>query len=519
MSMYPVTYGGRTYGSLAEEVAQFYDDPAGFVNFAFPWGSGALKGFEGADEWAGEFLEKLGMEVRERGFDGVQAVRAIRMATTSGHGVGKSCMTAWLILWIMSTRPHCKGIVTANTSAQLETKTWAELSKWHSLCITKEWFTINSGKGALRIYHNDFPETWRCDAQTCREENSESFAGLHAANSTPFYLFDESSSVPDIIWKVAEGGLTDGEPMFFAFGNPTRNTGAFSECFTTMKHRWICTEVDSRTVKITNKDQIQEWLEDYGEDSDFFRVRVRGVFPRSGNSQFIGGDIVDGARKREAYYDFHDPCVISCDVGRFGADSTVIIVRRGRDARTIPWVVMRGSDTMAVAQRIIDLATMYKPDAIMVDGGGVGGGVVDRLRMLKQPVLEVQFGANADSDSSMVDGAVRYYNKRAEIYGRMRDWLAGGAIPDDAELARELTAVEYGYAMKDGHDCILLEKKADMKKRIGVSPDKADALAVSFAFNVVPSDHYEAFNNRRRSTNSFVGFYDPLSDEHIRRTT
>jgi len=139
--------------------------------------------------------------------------------------------------------------------------------------------------------------------------------------------------------------------------------------------------------------------------------------------------------------------------------------------------------------------------------------------MLKQPVLEVQFGANADSDSSMVDGAVRFYNKRAEIYGRMRDWLAGGAIPDDAELAKELTAVEYGYAMKDGHDCILLEKKADMKKRLGVSPDKADALAVSFAFNVVPSDHYEAFNSRRRSGSGFTGFYDPLSDEHIRKST
>lgn len=514
MTAYPITYGGNTYKSLAEEIAQFYNDPEGFADFAFPWGTGALEGFDGLDDWAREFLRTLGAEIVKRGFDGIHAVPAIRMAMTSGHGIGKSCLTAILILWIMSTRPHCKGIVTANTSAQLESKTWSELNKWHNMCITKDWFTINTGKGALRMYHNDFSETWRVDAQTCREELSESFAGLHAANSTPFYIFDESSAVPDIIWKVAEGGLTDGEPMFFAFGNPTRNSGAFSECFTTMKHRWICRAVDSRTVKITNKQQIEEWKEDYGEDSDFFRVRVRGVFPRAGNSQFISVDVVTAARARAPYYDFNDPCVISCDVARFGSDDTIIVVRRGRDAKSIPWIKLHGCDTMQVAQRIIDLAAVHKPDAIMVDGGGVGGGVVDRLRMLKQPVLEVQFGANSDADSAMVDGAVRYYNKRAEIYGRMREWLAGGSIPDDPDLTKELTGVEYGYAMKDGHDCILLEKKADMKKRLGVSPDRADALAISFAFNVVPSDHYEAFNSRRRTSN-FVATYDPLSDKHI----
>ena len=320
--------------------------------------------------------------------------------------------------------------------------------------------------------------------------------------------------MPDIIWKVAEGGLTDGEPHMHAFGNPTRNSGAFSECFTTMKHRWICRAVDSRNVKITNKVQIEEWKEDYGEDSDFFRVRVRGVFPRADNSQFISVETVAAAKARAPYYDFNDPCVISCDVARFGSDDTIIVVRRGRDARSVPWVKLHGCDTMQVAQRIIDLAAVHKPDAIMVDGGGVGGGVVDRLRMLKQPVMEVQFGANSDADSSMVDGAVRYYNKRAEIYGRMREWLAGGAIPDDPDLVKELTGVEYGYAMKDGHDCILLEKKADMKKRLGVSPDRADALAISFSFNVVPSDHYEAFNSRRRQSN-FVATYDPLSDKHI----
>ena len=513
--IYPYTNDvGVTFQTLSEESSSFYDSPYDWVLWAFPWGQGALKGFEGPDEWARSYLRQLGAEVEKRGFDGVNAVPAIRMATTSGHGIGKSAMTAWLILWIMSTRPHCKGVVTANTSAQLESKTWAELSKWHNMCATKDWFTVNSGKGALKIYHNDFSETWRVDAQTCKEENSESFAGLHAANSTPFYIFDEASAVPDVIWSVAEGGLTDGEPMFFAFGNPTRNTGRFSECFTAMKHRWICRAVDSRKVKITNKTQIAEWAEDYGEDSDFFRIRVRGEFPRAGSLQFIPGDIVEAARARPPYADFSDPCIISCDVSRFGDDSTVIVVRRGRDASSVPWVTLRGADTMQVAERIVELSKVHKPDLITVDEGGVGGGVVDRLRMLKMNVMGVQFGANATPDSNTDEGAVFYFNKRAQIWGKMKEWLKGGSIPQgDADLAKELTSVEYGYSMKNGRDCILLEKKADLKRRIGVSPDRADALAISFAYDVQPSNHREQLDVRKMAHKID---YNPLSANSAR---
>ncbi|EBI0451191.1 terminase, partial [Salmonella enterica subsp. enterica serovar Cerro] len=189
-------------------------------------------------------------------------VEAYRCATSSGHGIGKSALTAWVILYIMSTRPFCKGVVTANTSEQLRTKTWGELGKWKKRCITGHWFEYNNGKGNMNIYHVDHMESWRCDGQTCREENSESFAGLHAANSSPFYIFDEASAVPDKIWEVAEGGLTDGEPFWFAFGNPTRNTGRFRECFRKFKHRWRRKQIDSRLAKMTNKELIEEWRND-----------------------------------------------------------------------------------------------------------------------------------------------------------------------------------------------------------------------------------------------------------------
>jgi hypothetical protein len=468
---------------LADQASEYYADPLGFVLWAFDWGVGDLVGIDGPDDWQRDYLEEVGRQVRERGFDGIHAVEPIRCATASGHGIGKSALTAWLILWVMSTRPHAKGIVTANTSSQLETKTWAELAKWLRRCVTGHWFRLSSGKMSMRVAHRDHPETWRCDAQTCREENSEAFAGLHAANSTPFYIFDEASAVPDKIWEVAEGGLTDGEPMWFVFGNPTRNTGRFRECFGRFRHRWATRQIDSRSARMPNKQQIQQWVDDYGEDSDFVRVRVRGVFPRAGSNQLIGADVVDDAQRREAVALLTDPLVIGVDVARFGDDQSVIYTRKGRDARTWPAQKFRGIDTMQLAARVAQHAQELRADAVFVDGGGVGGGVVDRLRQLHVHVIEVQFGAKADG-LTFTGEAARCANKRAEMWVLMRDWLkGGGAIAGDPELAADLTAVEYGFTVDNA---IMLEKKADMKKRGLASPDVGDALALTFSYPVAP---------------------------------
>lgn len=464
---------------LADQMVEFYADPLGFVLFAFPWGSGDLANapHNRPDQWQETSLVEIGNAVKERSFDGTSPVEAIRVATASGHGIGKSTLTAWLILWLMSTRPHCKGVVTANTSSQLETKTWAELAKWTKRCITSHWFKLSTGKMSMRIAHRDHPETWRCDAQTCREENSEAFAGLHAANSTPFYIFDEASAVPDVIWDVAEGGMTDGEPMWFAFGNPTRNSGRFRECFGKFRHRWITKQIDSRTAALPNKEQIKQWIADYGEDSDFVRVRVRGVFPRAGSMQLIPSDIVMEAAQRDPYTTIYDPLVMGVDVARFGEDQSVILCRRGRDAR-MHLERYRGLDTMQLAARVAACIAQQKPDAVFIDETGVGGGVVDRLRQLGHTVWGVNFGAAADAH---VDGEL-VANKRAEMWVKMRGWLKeGGAIPNEPDLISDLIAVEYGY--RDNGE-IILEKKDDMRKRGLASPDLADALALTFAHPV-----------------------------------
>ena len=477
---------------LAEDMAGFYSDPLGFVMYAFPWDTDksiqlvklvepwrSKYGVEfGPDAWACEFLDSVGADVRAREFNGVEAVAPIQYAVSSGHGIGKSAMAGWLVNWVMCTRPHSKGVVTANTGEQLSSKTWAGVATWLSKSIMCHWFDITTGKGAMRMTHKQNPDSWRVDAQTSREENSESFAGLHAASSTPWYLFDEASAIPSKIWEVSEGGKTDGEPMHFAFGNPTRNTGAFAECFGKNRHRWNTRQIDSRTVAITNKELLNQWVADYGEDSDFVKVRVRGVFPNASSLQFIPRELVDVAmaRKVEEQGQVGRYCAVGVDVARFGDDQSVIRSRIGRDAKTVPVKRYRGLDTMQLSSRVAEHVeylhgTLGLRTVLFIDGGGVGGGVVDRLRSMGYDPIEVQFGGRADDSR-------KYLNKRAEMWGKMREWLPGGILEQDEAMATDLTSVEYHFTTSDQ---IQLESKEQMKKRGLASPDDGDALALTFA--------------------------------------
>lgn len=208
---------------LEEFVGQFYDDPLGFVECCFPWGKGPLAGFDGPTPHQREFLAWLGGEIAKRAFDGVHAVAPIRAAISSGRGIGKGALTGMLVCWLMSTRKDCKGIVTANTNFQLQDKTWSQIQHWMKLCLTRGWFESNS----TILYRIGARADWKCAPQTCDESNDQAFAGMHNVRSSSFYIFDEASTIPDPIWIQANDGLTDGESMFFAFGNPSRRRGWF----------------------------------------------------------------------------------------------------------------------------------------------------------------------------------------------------------------------------------------------------------------------------------------------------
>jgi hypothetical protein len=469
---------------LHDEVGQYYADPLGFVLAMFPWQEpGQLEDEPGPDIWQRDFLLALGAEVRKRGFVGREPVDPIKFAVSSGHGIGKSVVTAWIILWVMSTRPQCQGTVTANTITQLDTKTWATLRRWHKLCRTAHWFNINSEKIA-RFGHE---ESWFFAKQSSKEQNSEAFAGQHAKTSSSVYIFDEASSIPDIIHEVAEGGMTDGEPMMLQFGNATRSQGKFHQaCFGSMRHRWHPIIVDSRTSRFTNKALIDEWIQDYGEDSDFVRVRVRGLPPSASDLQFIDSASVFSAQQRAATALVDDPLVCGLDLARGGSDECVLRFRRGNDARTIPPIRVPGEqarDSMKLVTLAADvMGRTYdgrKVAMMFVDatGGSIGGPIADRLRQLGHGnVVDVQFGGESPDP--------KYANMRAFMWGKLRDALKGGlAIDATAHLETDLTAPGYFH---DKQDRLLLESKEQMKKRGVDSPDDGDALALTYAQVVSP---------------------------------
>jgi len=446
-------------------------DPLEFVRYGFAWGEGDLAGHDGPDEWQAGILAAVR--------DGlINPATALRIAIASGHGIGKSALVAWLILWALATAPDSRGVVTANTDTQLRTKTWPELTKWHRRFIGAFMFEVT----ATAIYSTQagHEKNWRVDLVPWSERNTEAFAGLHNKGKRILLVFDEASAIPEVIWETAEGALTDSdtEILWLVAGNPTRNSGRFRECFGKFRTRWLTRQIDSRTSRLSNKTQIDEWITDYGEDSDFVRVRVRGVFPRAGEQQLIPLDVIEAALARQVERDDGAPLLLGIDVARFGDDASVFRFRAGRDARTIAPLRFRGLDTMQLAGFAAEQCDKWNPVAVFIDGNGVGGGVVDRLRSMGYPVRDVQAGGKARNERD-------YHNKTAECWGLMRDWLTTGSIDDGRELRDDLEARQYGF---DDKNRLQLESKQDMKKRGVASPDDADALALTFAEPVARVD-------------------------------
>lgn len=473
---------------LADEVSRFYADPLGFVLFAFPWGEeGELENETGPDDNQKEFLNSLGEEVKARKFDGSNPVMPIQMAETSGHGTGKSAMGAWLAWWILSTRPFSIGTVTAGTYDQLEEKTWAAILSWGRHCITAHWFDIQ----ASGIFHKTNPGTWKVTPQTCKEQNAQSFAGQHARRSTSWYLFDEASEVPNKVCETAEGGLTDGEPMFFAWGQCVRNTGYFYEInFGSKAARWNTRRVDSRTSRFTNKPLIQQWIQDHGEDSDFVKVRVFGLPPSASELQYIDKARIDAARKRTVNALHDDPLIAGFDVSGGGKAWNVIRFRRGLDGKPADMEPIRipGEQDPERSRRIGICAELLrdrrpgKQLAAMFVDSAFGAPIVERLKTLGfSNVYETNFGGESPDFHCL--------NMRAFMYKKAKDHLLLGSIPDDMELPKSKSLCQQlavpGYSINNSGK-LVIESKKSIQDRGEASPDDADAFCLTFARTVAP---------------------------------
>jgi hypothetical protein len=491
---------------LARDIGSFAYDPLKHCLYAFPWGveGSPLEQVSGPRQWQGDVMATIRNHLK----DPKTRFQPLRIAIASGHGIGKSAEIGMISKWALDSWVDSRVVITANTEQQLITKTSPEVAKWHKMAITRDWFSQATMKIASKEPgHGD---SWRLDFVTWSANNTEAFAGLHNVGRLILVIYDEGSNIDDKVWEVTEGALTDENTViiWIAFGNPTRNTGRFRECFARYRHLWITKQIDARTVEGTNKEYLQSIVDTYGEDSDIAKVRVLGQFPSASSLQFIGSGLAVAARERVIDHGAilpSDPVIFGLDHARFGDDASVLAIRQGRDAKSRPWKRWHGATSMEIAGDLNALMRQHLPDAVFIDAGGPNaGGVIDRLRQLNpeyESIFEINFGSTTKDMSARWNNEqrVRVANKRAQMWTNLRAWLERGSIPDEQEVEDDLTGVEYGYT---ADNAILLEKKEHMRARGLSSPDNADALALTFAEDVAPR--------------TIPGYLDPENYEHKR---
>ena len=475
------------FAAALDFLARYTHDPVGFVWAAFPWDEDeTLKG-QSPQKWQLDVLQDIK--------DGlVDMQKALRLITASGNGIGKSTLVAWIILWGITTYPDARAVITANTETQLSNKTWPEVQKWFHKFILKDFFDCTAT--ALFVREESHMKNWRADAVPWSKENPEAFAGLHNQGKRIILIFDEGSAIPDIIWETSEGALTDKgtEIIWCAFGNPTRNSGRFFECFHKDRDIWKCRQIDSRTAAISNKVQLQEWIDKYGEDDDFVRIHVTGQFPNASEYQLIGRNLVDAAIKcklNKEQIQFA-PVAIGVDPSWTGTYKFVIYLRQGLYSKILG-KYQKNDDDVRMANIIAGFEDQYHADIVNIDFG-YGTGIASQGRAMGRRWNLIAFASKPSKSG--------YANKRAEMWCDMKEWLKdGGAVENDQELIDDLIGPEYKMNSKDE---ILLESKEHMKDRGLASPNCGDALALTFAIKII--------KQVSSSQNTCNTDYDPFED-------
>jgi len=436
------------WNKLKPIFARWYKDPVAFVHEALH--------VDRLELWQEQALRDL--------------ASSNRVAVRSGHGVGKSALQSWTVLWYLFTRSPVKIACTAPTSHQLYDVLWSEVSKWarqlHPFLLGM--IEIKSD----RIEIKDNPEECFAVARTARKEQPEAFQGFHSDNM--LFLIDEASGVDDLIFEVGEGALSTKGSKALMCGNPTRTSGYFFEAFHRMREQWKTHRVSCFDSSRCSPDYIESQALKYGADSNVYRVRVLGDFPKQDDDTVISLSAVEDASRRDIEPD--GAIVWGLDVARFGNDRTALCQRHG-NVVTHKVKTWRSLDTMQISGKIArmyeDLDARERPSVIVVDVIGIGSGVVDRMQELGLPVI----GINVAESPAIGD---KFSRLRDELWWKGREWFEAMdcKLPDDDTLMGELATVRYAIK-SDGK--IKVESKDEMKRRGLPSPDVADAFILTFA--------------------------------------
>lgn len=458
------------------------------------------------DEWQVEVLEAVVNSGKNR------------LALKASKGPGKSTVLAWIVWWFLATRSHPKVVCTSITGDNLSDGLWTELAKWQG---RSQFLTETFTWRAERITCNDHPETWWASARNWPKggsstEQANTLAGVHADNV--LFVLDEAGGIPNAVAAAAEGGLANVDKaagrtaLLVIAGNPTHLDGPLYRACTSDRDQWWVKEItgdpdDPKRAPRVNIEWARAQIAQWGREHDYVLVNVFGRFPRTAANALLGPDAVAAAMKRRIPENAwkNEVKIIGVDVARHGDDRTVILVRQGRVV--FKPRILRTNDLMVVVGQVSMVFDKFRPDGLFVDNGTFGAGVVDRLAQLKYPVIGIEFG-----DPPVTEA--RFANRRAEMWFRMAEWVGkveaegGGVLPDMPEMVPELTNCTYSF---DAANHLLLEKKKDIKKRTGVSPDIADALALTFAQPVAPREMMHLME--KRSAAGQKADYDPYNRE------
>lgn len=404
----------------------------------------------------------------------------------SGHGIGKTAVEAWIIIWFMFTRPFCKVPCTAPTYHQLMDILWAEVSKWlRNSPELSDYFVWT----AQKLYLKGHPEEWYCVPRTATQ--ADALQGFHA--ECLLFIIDEASGVDDKIFEPVLGALSTDDSKLLMCGNPTKTEGFFYESHTRNRELYSCIRADCRRSSRVSQEYIDNIIRMFGEDSDTFRVRVAGEFPKNTADAFIPFELVENSALSKVPIVKNPMRIdIACDVARFGDDKTVI----GYKVDTVVKFFKRisGQDLMTTADNIILLGealikkfNFKEQIPVKIDDSGLGGGVTDRLNQLKKAnpkklwwlvVVPVIFGMKLpknpyyhDTTTYMMSVVRNLLNDKDE-QGNPKDVELN--IPDDGALISQLSSRK--YSMTDQSKLRIESKDAYKERNKGKSPDEADCI-------------------------------------------
>ncbi len=418
----------------------------------------------GSHEWAWTALEenrilKDGEEKYQE-----QWLRAVgahpRVALRTANGVGKTAVMAWLVLWFLDCFPGGRAVTTAGTWYQVEHQLWREIRTWRRR--TRNGYRIPGDALKTRL---DIDDDWFGIGLSPKD--ADYFEGIHG--DAVLLIFDEAKSIDQGIYDAARRILKGSRySRWVVASTPGNPSGPFWNL--SGSDEWKEFHLSAYESARVPFHDIERDMREVPEDSPLFRSMICGEYFDAVLNALV--PLKAAMAAREPATDPMSGFGLGCDVARFGADETVIIILKDGDIAYTD--IARGQDTQRTAGRVRRLAEEFEiPDgAIAVDDTGVGGGVTDALYAQDIAVRRVNFGSAAPGPH-----AKQYHNMRAYLYGEAAKRIKARAVGRvTRRCAQEMAAHEYWYTPSNK---LQIAPKKEVKQALGRSPDEADALVLA----------------------------------------